>query len=284
MADQVNRVYAATQSWFLNKSTLAPQRGAHPVNDVDVVKRFCVVGPGRAGLSFVTALRTSGWTHLGTYGRSDDLTNVASGVDLVLLAVPDGSIADVAAAISPVATTVLCHVSGSRTLSVLEPHQQVGSLHPLMSLPNAEAGAARLLDSCAFAVCGSPLIDTIVSDLSGRSFSVADKDRATYHATASIAANHLVALCGQVERLASQIGAPSDAFWKLMTTSLANASELGAAQALTGPAARGDWDTIQGHLNALPPAEQTTYVALAQAAASLADNDWPANLRPATDQ
>lgn len=245
-------------------------------------KTFRLVGPGRAGLSMAAALEQRGWANIGVLGRGDDVEAAATGVALLILAVPDGVIAHVAASIAPDSTTVVCHLSGSRTLAELAPHQTVGSIHPLMSLPDPETGAVRLLDACTFAVCGDPLMEQVVADLGGAAIQVADDDRATYHAAASIAANHLVALCAQVERLAATIGVPPDAFAKLMTTSLENANQLGASSALTGPAARGDWSTIQAHLLALPEEEHDAYLAMARSAATLAGHNWPNGMNPQT--
>lgn len=241
--------------------------------------RFRVVGPGRAGRSFAHALVQAGWEFRGFIGRDDDaVATSAAGVDVLMLTVPDGAIADVAQAIEPHPTTVVCHVAGSRTLDVLAPHARVGSVHPLMSMPDAEIGAQRLVDACTFAICGAPVMRTIVDALGGIAISVAEEDRAVYHATAAVASNHLVALCGQVERLAQQLGVPASAFWKLMTTSLDNAVEVGAKAALTGPVARGDWSTVKAHLDALPEQERPTYLSMAQAAATLAAHDWPSEL------
>ena len=78
------------------------------------------------------------------------------------------------------------------------------------SLPDAEVGAARLRPgpgSRSPATRSSPaLVEALVADLGGRSFTVADADRAAYHAAAAIASNHLVALLGQVERVAAGVG------------------------------------------------------------------------------
>ena len=52
--------------------------------------------------------------------------------------------------------------------------------------------------------------------------------------------------------LADLVGVPVSAYWKLMTTTLENVTEVGPSSALTGPASRGDWETIQDHLDALP--------------------------------
>ena len=87
----------------------------------------------------------------------------------------------------------------------------------------------------------------MVEALGGRSFVVADDDRAGYHAAACIASNHLVALLGQVERVAAGSGVPLEAFLDLVAATVDNVRTLGPAAALTGPAARGDRDTIGRH-------------------------------------
>ena len=83
------------------------------------------------------------------------------------------------------------------------------------------------------------MAESVVAALGGRAASVEDRDRASYHAAASIAANHLVALIGQVERVAGAAGLPLDAFSDLMHAALDDALALGPRHALTGPAAPG---------------------------------------------
>ena len=85
-----------------------------------------------------------------------------------------------------------------------------------------------------------------------------------------IASNHLVALLGQVERLARATGVPFEAFRALVDASVENAFELGPSAALTGPVARGDLATIDAHLEALDPVDRDTYRALAREASRLA--------------
>lgn len=228
-----------------------------------------IVGLGRAGRSFQRALSAVGWDVDGL-GREADVTDAASGVDLVLICTPDAAVATVAGAIEP-GDAVLAHVAGSLTLDVLAPHARVGSLHPLMSLPNAEVGADRLRSDCWFASAGGePILGVVVDALGGRSFGVPDEDRAVYHAAACVASNHLVALMGQVERLARSIAVPPEAYLNLAWQSLANVDTLGAATALTGPAARGDDDTIARHLAHLPADEQASYQAMVEEARRLA--------------
>lgn len=240
-----------------------------------VTVRFRTIGPGRAGRSLAGALARAGWDHRGFLGRGADLSDAASDVDLVVVATPDAAIADVAAAVMPRAGVVVAHLAGSLGLDVLGGHERAAALHPLVSLPAPEIGAERLASGAWFAVAGDPLVQRAVDDLGGRWFTVADADRATYHAAAAVASNHLVALLGQVERLAHGIGVPPEAYLDLARATLDNVAAMGPAAALTGPVARGDWETVERHLAALPADERDAYRALAAAAHRLSGGPPP---------
>ena len=224
--------------------------------------RVRVAGRGRAGGALASALgAVDGWdVELVSHERA-----ATDGVDLLVLAVPDAAIAEVAAALAPTPTTVVAHVAGSLGLEVLAPHERRAGVHPLVALPNADVGAARLRAGAWFAVAGDPLAVALVEALGGRSFEVADADRAAYHAAACIASNHLVAILAQAERVAAGAGAPFDAYLDLVQGTLDNVRALGPIEALTGPASRGDTPTVARHLAALPEDERTLYAVLAEA-------------------
>ena len=168
----------------------------------------------------------------------------------------------------------MAHCAGSLTLEVLAPHERRGSIHPLVALPSGDLGAARL-PGAWFAVAGDPIAREVVESLGARSVEVADTDRVAYHAAAVVASNHLVALLGQVERLAGRVGVPLEAYLDLAVGSIDNVAELGPAGALTGPVARGDWETVRRHLGALDPDERPAYLALATEAARLVGRTVP---------
>jgi predicted short-subunit dehydrogenase-like oxidoreductase (DUF2520 family) len=245
-----------------------------------------VVGTGRAGSAFSRALAAADWDVTSVparplVARTTDSTELAERIaraDLVIVAVADAAI-EAVAAVLPTSSAVYAHVSGASNLDVLAPHERVGSLHPLMSLPDAETGARRLLDHCTFAIDGDPLLRDVVESLGGHAVEVAPSQRAMYHAAATIAANHLTALCAQVERLAADVDVPVAAYWSMMSNTLDNIAANGAANALTGPAARADWATIRAHLAALPSDEDRDfYLACCIAAARLAGHQVPADI------
>ena len=194
----------------------------------------------------------------------------------MIIATPDRAIESaartVAASLEPGA--LVMHLAGSRGLDVFDdlvaarPDVRVGGMHPLQSLPSATIGLERLHGSWA-AVTGDPQTAELARSLGLRPFELPDDQRLGYHAAAVVASNHLVALLGQVERLASACGVPFEAFAPLVHSSVVNAFGIGPALALTGPVARGDLVTVEQHLATLDPGERDTYRTLAREVARL---------------
>lgn len=209
------------------------------------------VGRGRAGSSLSLALEAAGWEIAGHLGRGDPLARAAQGVDALVIATPDREVAPVARAVEPEEATVVLHLAGSLGLDSLSPHPRRASLHPLAPLPGGPAGARRLASGIFFAVAGDPLAARMASALGGTPLEVAEGDRAAYHAAACAASNHLVALMGQVQRLAQALGLPLGAFLPLARAALEDVESSGPRGALTGPAARGDASTLEAHRLAL---------------------------------
>jgi len=236
-----------------------------------------LIGPGRAGRSLAAALADAGCDVRDVLARRDDLTQAARGVDVLVVATPDSAIAEVAARVVPVPSTVVLHLSGALGLDAVAPHPRRASLHPLVPLPSAEVGRVRLRSGITFAVAGDPVAGELARLLGGSVVVVGDEHRAAYHAAACIASNHLVALMGQVERVAASAGLDLDAFVGLARAALTDVSELGPAPALTGPAARGDEATLERHRATLDAAEIPGYEAGVALARRLATD------RPATD-
>jgi predicted short-subunit dehydrogenase-like oxidoreductase (DUF2520 family) len=234
-----------------------------------------IIGPGRAGGAIALALAAVGWEVDPPLRRGDDLSTAAMGVDLLVIATPDAAVAEVAAQVIPAPGTVVAHLAGSLGLEVLEPHAHRASIHPLVSIPRADIGAARLREGAWFGVAASTpgagrLVHDIVTSFNGQWVEVDDEQRAAYHAAACIASNHLVALLAQAERVAATVGVPLQAFLDLVRGTVDNVELMGTRAALTGPVARGDDATVARHLAALDPSERPAYEAMVAEARRLA--------------
>jgi predicted short-subunit dehydrogenase-like oxidoreductase (DUF2520 family) len=229
--------------------------------------KISIVGAGRAGTSFAAALSEVG--HDTQLIHHDELERVGQS-EVVLLCVPDDAIAEVSEAMEPRDSRVVVHVAGSRGLSEVASHPRAGYMHPLAMLSTTELGTRRL-QGATFSIGGDDVTAELVESLKGRAIRLSDDQRVNYHATASVAANHLVALMGHVEVLAQSAGLSLRDFVPLIDQALDDAVAMGAQRALTGPASRADMKTIDAHLAAIPESERSTYVALANAAFELAE-------------
>jgi predicted short-subunit dehydrogenase-like oxidoreductase (DUF2520 family) len=260
-------------------------------------RAFALVGPGRAGTALARALAARGWDAVAVAGRTVDAASTQEvarrlgaravevaaagrGADLVVVATPDTAIAAAGAALAPSLPpgALVIHLSGASSLHELDgvllarPDVEIGSLHPLQSLPTGDGGAERLAGSWC-AVDGAPRVERIALTLGMRPFRLDAAHRARYHAAACVASNHLVALLGQVERIAAKAGVPFEAFLPLVRGTVENVAELGPAAALTGPVARGDYETVARHVDTLPAEERDAYLALVREARRLAGED-----------
>lgn len=230
------------------------------------IARVHLVGSGRAGSVLRARLADRGVAV--TTGREVDPT-----AQVVVLCVPDGAIAAVASAIAP--GPWLAHISGATPLDVLEPHRRRFSLHPLVAFDPGQG--PEQLDG-AWAAIGSDTLDgravaeRLAQMLDLTTFTLRETDRPLYHAAASIASNYLVALQRSAARLFALAGAPPEALTPLMQGTLAGGFPL------TGPIARGDWDTVAAHIAALgqhAPDLLPMYRGLADVTARLAGREIP---------
>jgi predicted short-subunit dehydrogenase-like oxidoreductase (DUF2520 family) len=199
-----------------------------------VIEPIRIVGAGRVGGAVAARLKERG------------VVLRDEGAELVLLCVPDAAIAEVAQGIEP--GPWVAHVSGATPLAALDPHRRRFSVHPLQTFTRARG--PEQLDGAYVAVTtesedGRAVAFELAETLGLRPFELADEQRALYHAGAAIASNFLVTLRRVAGRLVEDAGAPAEALDPLMQRTIENGFEL------TGPIARGDWDTVEAHRNAI---------------------------------
>jgi predicted short-subunit dehydrogenase-like oxidoreductase (DUF2520 family) len=193
---------------------------------------------------------------------------------LVLLCVPDRSIADVATTIP--AGPWVAHVSGATPLAALAPHRRRFGMHPLQTF-TLRRGPEQL-DGAWAAVSGDTAeaiaMGTALADVLGlRPFTLDDERRALYHAGAAVASNYLVTLRRAGGSLLTAAGIPAEALDPLMRRVIENDFEL------TGPIERGDWETVERHLEAIravAPELEEPYAALASLTARQIGAEVPA--------
>lgn len=242
------------------------------------------VGAGRLARALAPLLEAAGYpivavasrtrrsaTRLSRELRDATPTRDAGGAALaarvLILSVPDGALRPLASALAgdgriPWRHRTVLHASGALGIEVLtalaRAGASVGVLHPLQCLGRADI-AARYLPGSRARVEGDPrarrIARRIATDLGLVPLRLATRSsrklRADYHAAASLASNDIVAILASAADLLHSLGPSKRASMKalvpLARCTLAHLEAGGVAAALTGPAARGDAETIAAH-------------------------------------
>ena len=193
--------------------------------------------------------------------------------DLILIATPDDVIEKIASRLATLGgkgtrSQTVVHTSGALSSAALAPLAKAGlhtgSLHPLVSVSDPEAGS-KALRGAFFALEGDRealrMARKIVVDLKGTSFSIQPEHKALYHAAAVMASPHAVALFDLATTLLSACGLSKETARKvlrpLMDSTAKNLTTSDAGKALTGTFARGDLATVKRHLTALSGTKQS---------------------------
>jgi predicted short-subunit dehydrogenase-like oxidoreductase (DUF2520 family) len=262
---------------------------------------IAIVGPGRLGTALAVSLRRAGYRVDEIVARSDKASfararalarETASGAsllstatleaDVVWFCMPDSQIAKVAEQVAAKnwRGRFAFHSSGVLASDVLIPLQLEGaaiaSVHPLMTFVE---GSSPDLKGVTFAIEGDKSAVKVASDvvrnLKARPASIRKRDKAAYHAFATLICPLLVSLLASAEQAAGLAGVSRNDARKRMLPivqqTLQNYVRLGPMKAFTGPFVRGDAGTVGMHLAALAkmPAASNVYAGLAQAALEL---------------
>lgn len=263
--------------------------------------RVGVIGAGRVGAVLGAALSAAGHDVVAAAGLSTasgqraarllpgvpllPADEVVAAADLVVLTVPDDTLPGLVSGLAETGAwrpgQLAFHTSGAHGLTVLGPAERAGvlslALHPAMTFSGAPEDADRLIGA-PFGVTSRPehrpVAETLVLEMGGEPFYVAEQDRGLYHAALVTGANHLVTLVAEAADLLRGAGVddPARVLGPLLTAALDNGLRRGD-QALTGPVSRGDVGTVQRHLETLTdraPEAVASYVAMARRTAERA--------------
>lgn len=258
------------------------ERMSPPRVNTPALPPILLVGRGRVGSAIHRAGSDAGLAV--TVAGRNDLADAAPDATNVLLCVPDGEIAAACNAVVQAAPGIrfVGHTSGATGLGELGAASEAGaasfSLHPLQTVPD---GTTDLVGSPAAIAGSGPEALALARDLAERlgmsPFVVPEESRAAYHAAACIASNFLVSLEASAVELLRAAGIANsndgrELLAPLVLRTAANWAERGP-DALTGPIARGDEETVARHLAAIAsvsPELEELYRALAERTRTLA--------------
>ncbi|MEU4391807.1 Rossmann-like and DUF2520 domain-containing protein [Kribbella sp. NPDC023855] len=255
------------------------------------MERIGIIGSGRAGSALGAALASAGHPVTGVTARSQASLDraarllpdvpilsppeVTARADVVLVAVPDSAIREVAGRLPLTAEQYVVHLSGAYGLSVLRPTAATPvALHPPMTFTGDQPDLSGITFTATAPDHAKPMVERLAKALGADVQWVAENRRAQYHAGLVHGANHLTTLLAQAFAVLREAGVsdPAATLRPLLTATLDNTLRSGH-DALTGPIARGDVDTVAAHLSVLRGRTASTYAELARATVDLAAAD-----------
>ncbi len=241
------------------------------------------VGPGKVGCALAALMQEKGLNVIGAVTRvaSSDKTKpgqeifpelttdrgtLARRADIIFITTPDDRIAEIAEDLrkkeNAGSKKLLVHTSGHHSASILG-EKNVLAMHPLLSIARWDLARESLkkawffLDGDQFGLEKGRELAQILE----LNWEVIDgSNKASYHAAAVTFSNYLVALVNAGLELQKKAGIEKEegleAAFPLIESTLKNLRDLGPTEALTGPVARGDRGTVEGHLKVMAGEER----------------------------
>jgi predicted short-subunit dehydrogenase-like oxidoreductase (DUF2520 family) len=251
-------------------------------------RTVAIIGAGRVGSAVGFLLKRAGYTvttvtartmasaekasvFIGAGEPTTDVVKAASKAGIIFITTPDGAIRNVCDKIVSERGlkpgSLVVHMFGAQSYGLLDAAKSSGSyravIHPLQSVPSPAQGIQNLPGSY-FRIEADPealeVSRDLVKALGGVELVMprwsSDSDSAAlYHAGAVTVSNYFVALIDYGLMFYETLGADRKealhALLPLIKGTLQNIEKLGTTDALTGPIARGDVDTIKEHIQAM---------------------------------
>ncbi len=266
-----------------------------------VEEKIVVVGSGRLGSSIIRSYKGS---VAGVFVRSEasarrvlainpELRIIREATELndlefdtLWIAVSDSAILGIIELFSEIRIdwtgVTVVHSSGGTPLEVLLPLARRGGVTLALHPNDFFLGDRPISSGLTWTVTPTDMASrrraaVLLAPLNAGLLPLEEGARPLYHAAASMASNHAVALFDTACQLYRAAGIPEEdarlIVGRFMTESALSAEAAGADVTLTGPVERGDWDVVQRQLDAVQsstPEYFELYVALCRRTIDLA--------------
>ena len=207
--------------------------------------------------------------------------------DLWLITTPDNAIQEVCEALSEsdilVPGNIVVHCSGSLSSKIIRlPSEQYyrASVHPIHSFADPETSLTSFAgSSCAIEGDdrATALLEQLFLSIGGNCFPLQSAKKALYHAATVMACNNLVSLLAMSKQMLTEADIDPDQQEQILNPLIRQTvdnylTSADPADSLTGPISRGDYGTVEAHLDALSSRHQwrDAYAVLGEAAVIIA--------------
>lgn len=251
-----------------------------------VSQKLVIVGAGRIAWHLGRRLKGKGITVHQVINRSEerarqlaqalhcpwatDVSAVLPDAEWILIAVRDDAIGGVAARLTDFAPNALVtHTSGATPGAVLSSYfRRYGVFYPLQTFSMERVPVWSKIPFCIDAAAPSDILflRKIAKTIGNLVYQVSDGQRAQLH-VAAVFANNFANHCFTIaEQILSSHDLPFEMLHPLMEETLTKALMGSPAAMQTGPAIRGDRDTIERHLQLLQehPQQAALYLQLSE--------------------
>ena len=255
---------------------------------------YALIGSGHVAWYLADALTRAGHTCSGLWARNAQaaavlaaaynlpryaaLQDVLDGMDACIIAVPDAAIGAVAAQLR-LPNTVLLHCAGAVPLSVLTPHAaNTGVLWPLYSIRREELPLHKAF-TVVYEGSTTRALHTarqLAESLSNAPLELPYEQRRWMHLAAVLGNNFINHLLMLVATICKEQRLPLPAIQPLLAQTFTRLERNGSNGLLqTGPALRGDTQTMQTHeaMLAQSPAAQALYRAISESIRELRSDE-----------
>jgi len=227
--------------------------------------KIVVIGSGNVATHFAMALKKTGNTIVQVYSRNmanaqvlanqvaasaiNQFAHIVDDADLYILAIPDDALYEVVTQIAP-KQGIVVHTSGSVPMDVLKPlSSKIGVVYsPQTFVKSLEMNYSEL-PICLEASSGEVLqtLKKLVIPASKNIYDISSEQRRKLHLAAVFVNNFVNALNATGQDLTRENGVPFDILFPIMASTAERAKQGDLWQLQTGPAARGDKQTIANH-------------------------------------
>ena len=185
--------------------------------------------------------------------------------DFYILAIKDDSIANVSTQL-PVLNGIVLHTSGAVSIEALDNKNRTGVFYPLQTLTKG-----RLVDFSKIPVCleaenaeDLPLIKMLATKISKHTHIINSAQRRSLHLAAVFTNNFVNHMYQLAHKICEEKGLQTELLEALILETAQKAIDVLPENAQTGPAKRGDFETLKKHMEQLSGTHKTIYKTLSE--------------------